>query len=59
MAERNDEMVAEVSLKENAVYKVKDGKLEKLDTPPKGYGKQTVFWQDGKPGNVEIWYTCK
>lgn len=59
MAAQNEDMIGEVDLMENAVYKVKDGQLVKLDTPPKGYGKQTIFWQDGKPGNVEIWYTCK
>lgn len=59
MATKDDIKTAEVSLKEDAVYKVKNGILVKLDKPSSGFGKQTIFWQDGKPGNVEIWYTCK
>ncbi len=49
--------VAEVSLKENAVYKVVDGKIEKLDMPGDGFGKQIISWQDKKPLFYEVSYT--
>ncbi|MDQ0158826.1 DUF3954 domain-containing protein [Alkalibacillus salilacus] len=55
----NDEMRAEVDLSENAVYRVIDGKLEKIDTPGVGFGKQTITWQDNKPIHCEISYTQK
>ena len=51
--------IAEISLTENAVYRVIDGKLEKIDTPGVGYGKQVITWQDGKPVLYEVSYTKK
>ncbi|WP_077616939.1 DUF3954 domain-containing protein [Caenibacillus caldisaponilyticus] len=53
------ELKAEVNLLENAVYMVRDGKLEKLDVPGDGYGKQTITWQAGKPVHYEVSYTKK
>lgn len=50
-------MKAEVSLSEDAVYKVVDGEIEALDKPGDGYGKQTITWQDGKPTHYEVSYT--
>lgn len=50
---------ATVSLEENASYYVKDGKLEKVDELPKGYGQQILTWQDGKVVCEEIRYTKK
>ncbi|QAS54624.1 DUF3954 domain-containing protein [Halobacillus litoralis] len=44
---------------ENAVYRVVDGVLEKVDTPGDGFGKQTITWQNGKPQLYEISYTKK
>lgn len=52
-------MIAEVSLMENAVYRVIDGKIEKVDKPGDGYGKQTITWQHGKPTHYEVSYTVK
>lgn len=46
-----------IDLTENAVYKVVDGKLEKIDTPGEGFGKQVIHWQDGKPVHYEVNYT--
>lgn len=51
------DMKAEIDLMENAVYRVKDGHLEKLDVPGNGFGKQTITWQDGKPSHYEVSYT--
>ena len=48
---------AEVSLSENAVYRVKDGQIEKVDKPGNGFGKQVITWQDGKPTHYEVSYT--
>lgn len=49
--------VAKVKLDENAVYRVIDGRIEKVDKPGNGFGKQTITWQDGKPIVCEISYT--
>lgn len=50
-------MKAEVDLRENAVYMVKDGRLIKVDIPGDGYGKQVITWQDRKPSHYEVSYT--
>lgn len=52
-------MTAEISLLENAVYRVIDGKLEKVDVPGNGFGEQTIIWQNGKPVLYKISYTVK
>lgn len=52
-------MTAEISLMENAVYRVIDGKLEKVDVPGNGFGEQTIIWQNGKPVLCKISYTVK
>lgn len=52
-------MREEVDLNENAVYKVRDGKLEKVDVPGDGFGKQIIHWQNGKPIHYEVIYTKK
>lgn len=49
--------VAEINLEENAVFKIVDGEIEKIDTPGEGFGKQVITWQDGKPTHYEISYT--
>lgn len=54
-----EKMTAEISLMENAVYRVIDGRLEKVDVPGNGFGKQTITWQDGKPTYYEVSYTKK
>jgi hypothetical protein len=54
-----EKMTAEISLMENAVYRVIDGKLEKVDVPGNGFGKQVINWQNGKPVYYEISYTVK
>lgn len=48
-----------VNLDENAVYRVKDGKLEMIDVPGEGFGKQIITWQNGKPTHYEVSYTKK
>lgn len=48
-----------INLNENAVYRVIDGKIEKVDVPGDGYGKQTITWQNGKPTHYEVSYTKK
>lgn len=54
-----EKMVAVISLMENAVYRVIDGRIEKVDEPGNGFGKQTITWQNGKPVVCEISYTVK
>lgn len=46
-----------IDLQENAVYRVIDGKIEKIDVPGEGFGKQTITWQNGKPTHYEVTYT--
>lgn len=48
---------AEIDLKENAVYRVIDGEIKKVDKPGVGFGKQVITWQDGKPLFYEVSYT--
>lgn len=50
-------MKAEIALMENAVYKVVDGQLEKIDVPGDDFGKQIITWQNGKPTHYEVSYT--
>jgi len=57
--ELNKQMVAEIDLMENAVYRVVDGRLIKVTTPGIGYGKQIITWQNGKPTYCEISFTEK
>lgn len=52
-----NEKVAEVILNKNAIYVVKDGKMETIEAPSSGFGKQTVCWQDGKPTHIEYNYS--
>ncbi|MBT2680035.1 DUF3954 domain-containing protein [Bacillus sp. ISL-35] len=52
-------MTAEIDLMVNATYIVKDGQLVIVDTPPKGYGKQVISWQSGKPSHYELNYSNK
>lgn len=52
-------MKAEIDLRENAVYRVIDGRLEKIDTPGVGFGEQIITWQNGKPTHYKISYTKK
>lgn len=47
----------EINLFENAVYRVIDGKIEKVDKPGTGFGKQVITWQDDKPIFYEVSYT--
>ncbi len=51
--------IAEIDLNENAVYRVVDGKLDKVDKPGIGYGKQVITWQNDKPSHYEVSYTKK
>ncbi|MFD1385702.1 DUF3954 domain-containing protein [Oceanobacillus oncorhynchi subsp. oncorhynchi] len=47
----------EINLSEDALYRVKDGQLEKLDKPAGGFGEVTQRWQDNKLGRYEVRYT--
>jgi len=43
-----EKMTAEIDLRSNAMYIVKDGQLKKIDAPPSGFGEYTTIWKDGK-----------
>ncbi|MED3888163.1 DUF3954 domain-containing protein [Priestia aryabhattai] len=49
--------IAEIDLMENATYVVRDGILEKVDSLPTGFGKQTITYENGKWTRVEINYS--
>lgn len=59
MKAKAENMTAEIDLMINATYIVKDGQLVIVDTPPKGYGKQVISWQSGKPSHYELNYSNK
>lgn len=40
---------AVIDLQTNKVYAVIDGELYVVPSPPEGFGKQIITWQDGKP----------
>lgn len=50
-------METKINLKEDAVYIIKNGNMEKVDVPLTGFGKQTINWQDGKLLHYEVSYT--
>ncbi|MDE3837917.1 DUF3954 domain-containing protein [Bacillus methanolicus] len=43
-----EKMTAEISLMDNSLYVVKDGKITKIEAPQTGYGEYTAVWKDGK-----------
>lgn len=45
--------------KKDGVYIVKDGKTKKVTPPASGFGKQVVFWENGKPTRSEVSFTEK
>lgn len=52
-------MVKPTDIKENDIYRVKNGELVKIKNPESGFGKQIITWQNGKITNVEVSYTEK
>ncbi|WP_156290769.1 DUF3954 domain-containing protein [Oceanobacillus salinisoli] len=48
---------AEINLEEEALYRVKNGQLEKMDKPASGFGEVVQKWEDGKLGRYEVKYT--
>jgi len=48
---------ATIDLREEALYRVKEGKLEKMDKPASGFGEVVQKWQDNKLGRYEVKYT--
>lgn len=56
---KGEPMKKEIPLTENAIYRVIDGRLDKLDKPKEGFGKQVITWQDDKPLRYEVSYTKK
>lgn len=52
-------MKAEVSLNEDAVLVIKQGKLKEINAPSSGYGEHVITWQNGKIAHQKISYTVK
>lgn len=59
MLERDEDMIAEIDLRKNQVIVIKDGKMEILEKPPLGHGKQTITWANGKPIFIENYFSKK
>lgn len=57
--ERDEDMYAEINLYNNSLIIIKDGKMEVIEPPPHGHGKQTITWAAGKPINIENYFTKK
>lgn len=51
------ETTIKINLNEDALYRVKDGKIEKMDKPISGFGEVVQKWQEGKLGRYEVKYT--
>ncbi|MCM3787471.1 DUF3954 domain-containing protein [Domibacillus indicus] len=49
-----EKMTAEINLMKNAVYVVKDGKLQEVAKPDSGHGKQIISWQGNKPCHAKL-----
>jgi len=54
-----EKMTAEIDLKKNATYIVKDGVLKEVPKPEDGYGAQIINWQAGKPCHGKLERTFK
>ncbi|PFS48214.1 DUF3954 domain-containing protein [Bacillus thuringiensis] len=46
-------MTAEISLVENMIYVVKDGKIHPIEPPTTGHGEQSFVYKDGKVTRME------
>lgn len=42
------EMTAEISLSQNMIYVVKDGKIHQIEPPITGYGEQSFVYKSGR-----------
>lgn len=59
MEAKQELMVAQIDLMENAVYRVVDGQLIKVTKPGTGFGEQIITWQNNKPTHCKITFTEK
>ena len=46
--------ISEINLHKNAVFIVKNGKIDLIPAPQSGYGKQIISWSDQKPTHIDI-----
>ncbi|WP_242308568.1 DUF3954 domain-containing protein [Bacillus cereus group sp. BfR-BA-01524] len=46
-------MKAEISLVENMIYVVKDGKIHPIEPPTTGHGEQSFVYKAGKVARIE------
>lgn len=54
-----EKLIEEVDMSVDGLYLVKNGKIEVIERPSSGYGKQSVLWQNGEPVNIEVNQTKK
>lgn len=47
------EMTAEIDLKTNGIYVVKNGQIQLIEPPQGGYGEQSFVYQSGKVIRME------
>lgn len=49
----------EIDMSVDGLYLVKNGKVEAIERPSSGFGKQSVLWQNGEPVNIKVNQTKK
>ncbi|ENQ3078629.1 DUF3954 domain-containing protein [Bacillus cereus] len=47
------EMKAEIDLKENKIYVVKDGQIHEINPPSSGHGEQSFVYKNGKVTRID------
>lgn len=51
--EKLEEMTAEIDLKINGIYVVKNGQVQLIEPPQGGFGEQSFVYQNGKVIRME------
>lgn len=46
--------ISEINLHKNAVFIVKNGKIDLIPAPASGFGKQVISWSDKKPTHIDV-----
>ncbi|MFJ5771419.1 hypothetical protein [Psychrobacillus sp. NPDC093180] len=57
MVAKIEKVVAEIDLRENGIYTVRDGRLEKIEKLPHGFGKVTIVIENDKPTRYDTQYS--
>ncbi|WP_144499778.1 DUF3954 domain-containing protein [Bacillus sp. FDAARGOS_235] len=47
------EMTVEISLNQNMIYVVKDGRIHSIEPPTSGHGEQSFIYRNGKVNRMD------